>query len=44
MTLVVDASVAVNWFLKDQPDEQHADLALQILERSVLGMRAANTP
>jgi predicted nucleic acid-binding protein len=37
MTLVVDASVAVKWFLKDQPDEQHADLALQILERSVLG-------
>jgi predicted nucleic acid-binding protein len=33
----VDASVAIKWFLKDRPDEQHADLALQILERSVFG-------
>jgi predicted nucleic acid-binding protein len=38
MTLVVDASVAVKWFLKEQPDEQHSDLALQILERSVFGV------
>jgi hypothetical protein len=37
MILVVDAIVAVKWFLKDQPDEQHADLALQIMERSVFG-------
>jgi predicted nucleic acid-binding protein len=37
VTLVVDASVAVKWFLRDWPDEQHADLALQILERSVYG-------
>jgi predicted nucleic acid-binding protein len=37
VSLVVDASVAVKWFLKDRPDEQHADLALQILERSACG-------
>jgi len=37
VSLVVDASVAVKWFLKDRPNEQHADLALQILERSVVG-------
>lgn len=37
MSLVVDASVAVKWFLKDSLDEQHADLALQVLERAVSG-------
>lgn len=37
MNLVVDASVAIKWFLKDWSDEQHANLALQILERSVYG-------
>jgi predicted nucleic acid-binding protein len=35
---VVDASVAVKWFLLDRPTEQHAGLALQILEHSVLGV------
>jgi predicted nucleic acid-binding protein len=34
---VVDASVAAKWFLSNRPDEEHADLALQILEHSVLG-------
>jgi len=37
MILVVDASVAVKWFLLSKPDEDHADLALHILEQSVLG-------
>jgi len=35
--VVVDASVAVKWFLHGNPDEQHADLALRLLEQSVLG-------
>lgn len=37
MIVVVDASVAVKWFLHGHPDEQHADLALRLLEQSVLG-------
>jgi predicted nucleic acid-binding protein len=35
--VVVDASVAIKWFLHGNPDEQHADLALRLLEQSVLG-------
>ena len=38
MIAVVDASVAVKWFLYANPDEDHADLALRILEQSVLGL------
>ncbi len=38
MIAVVDASVAVKWFLHTKPDEAHADLALRILEQSVLGL------
>ena len=37
MIAVVDASVAVKWFLHGNPDEQHTDLALRLLEQSVLG-------
>ncbi len=37
MIAVVDASVAIKWFLHDSPDEQHTDLALRLLEQSVLG-------
>ena len=37
MIAVVDASVALKWFLHTKPDEEHADLALRVLERSVLG-------
>ena len=37
MIAVVDASVAVKWFLSFKPDEDHADLALKILEQTVLG-------
>lgn len=37
MIAVVDASVAVKWFLFFKPDEDHADLALKILEQAVLG-------
>ena len=37
MIAVVDASVAVKWFLHGRPDEQHIDLALRLLEQSVLG-------
>ena len=37
MIAVVDASVAIKWFLLARLDEDHADLALKILEASVLG-------
>jgi predicted nucleic acid-binding protein len=37
MIAVVDASVAVKWFLRFKPDEDHADLALKILEQAVHG-------
>lgn len=37
MIAVVDASVAVKWFLHSRPDEDHAGLALRVLEQSVLG-------
>lgn len=36
--VVVDASVAVKWFLRDNPDEPHTDLALHLLEQSALGV------
>ena len=32
MILVVDASVAIKWFVSVNPDEEHADRALSILE------------
>lgn len=38
MIAVVDASVAVKWFLRDTPGEDHVDLALRVLEQSVLGL------
>lgn len=31
MILVLDASVAIKWFFRDEPNEQHAQQALQIL-------------
>jgi predicted nucleic acid-binding protein len=37
MILVVDASVAIKWFLYGQANEAHADVALSVLEQSVLG-------
>ncbi|MBZ4212351.1 MAG: PIN domain-containing protein [Comamonadaceae bacterium] len=37
MIAVVDASVAVKWFLYGRTDEQQADLALRLLEQSVRG-------
>ena len=37
MIVVVDASVAVKWFVSMKPDEQHADRALTILEQTVVG-------
>lgn len=37
MIAVVDASVAVKWFLHFKPEEDHADLALKVLEQTVLG-------
>lgn len=37
MIVVVDASVAIKWFLSLRQDEDHADLALKILEEIVLG-------
>ena len=38
MIVVVDASVAMKWFLQGNPPEPHTDLALRLLERSVLGL------
>lgn len=38
MIVVVDASVAVKWFLQGKPEEQHTDRALRLLEQSVLGL------
>ena len=38
MIVVLDASVAVKWFLPGNPDEQHTEKALQLLEQSVLGL------
>ncbi|MFA5372488.1 MAG: type II toxin-antitoxin system VapC family toxin [Sideroxydans sp.] len=32
MILVLDASVAIKWFFRDEPNEQHAQRALQILQ------------
>lgn len=37
MIVVVDASVAIKWFLFFKPDEDHAGLALNILERAAVG-------
>ena len=37
MIVVADASVAVKWFLPDSRVEDHADLALAILEGAVSG-------
>ena len=37
MILVIDASVAIKWFLFARQDEQNTDLALGVLERAVLG-------
>jgi len=36
--VVLDASVAVKWFLPGNPDEQYTEKALQLLEQSVLGL------
>lgn len=32
MNLVLDASVAIKWFFRDEPNEQDAQRALQILQ------------
>lgn len=37
MIVVVDASVAVKWFLSFKADEDHAHLALHILEKTAQG-------
>ena len=37
MIVVVDASVAIKWFVSVKPEEEHADRALKILEQSVRG-------
>jgi predicted nucleic acid-binding protein len=36
--LVLDASVAVKWFLRSSANEDHVDVALNLLEQSVLGL------
>lgn len=38
MIAVVDASVAMKWFLAESPDEHDADIALGMLEDSVAGI------
>jgi predicted nucleic acid-binding protein len=42
--VVVDASVAVKWFLYSNPDEQHSELALRLLEQSVHGLLSMVQP
>ena len=37
MIVVVDASVAIKWFLYLKPDEDHAGLALEVLDQAVSG-------
>jgi len=37
VNFVVDASIASKWFLSFKPDEDHADLALNLLEQAALG-------
>lgn len=37
MIAVVDASVAIKWFLFFKPEEDHADHAMKILEEAVSG-------
>ncbi len=37
MITVVDASVALKWFLHSEPSEDHADLAMAILEQAAFG-------
>ena len=37
MILVVDASVAVKWFVPFSPDEANADMALTVLQRVAAG-------
>lgn len=37
MILVLDASVVIKWFFRDEPDEQHAQRALQILHLMGIG-------
>lgn len=42
--LVVDASVAAKWFLRDRPDEAHAEKALTILVNSRSGQISLHQP
>ncbi len=37
MIIVIDASVAIKWFLSFKPDEDHADLALNLLAQIAQG-------
>ncbi len=37
MIVVVDASVAIKWFLSFKSDEDHTDLALNLLEQAAQG-------
>ena len=44
MTLVIDASVALKWFLRDRPDEADADAALALLQAYARGEVALLQP
>ncbi len=45
MIVVVDASVAIKWFLSFKADEDHADLALNLLEQASRGdLKLAQPP
>ena len=37
MIVVADASVALKWFLRDAPGEDHQGLALELLQQAVEG-------
>ena len=44
MTWVIDASVALKWFLRDRPDEADADAALALLQAYARGEVALLQP
>lgn len=44
MKIVVDASVAIKWFLFSKPEEVNAELAIKILEAAVSGQTTLYQP
>ena len=44
MILVVDASVAIKWFLRSRPDEEDSERALRLLEGAASGAHSLIAP